>query len=1321
MNAKEIKAALKSAKENLDQKDFKAAIKQCKNVLKVDRNNYLALVLYGAAVQETEQRDEAPKAFKKAIEVSPELILAWRGLVCYYEKTEGNENVTDLKRGYEKLVLLETDFLKFSEAIEKLQKLILLEYDASNVRAMRDLLPTVDNERKLILHQYLVMVLESHITDEFKEQYENSLQYLLSIGKDLNNYLEVVKKYLKYLYKKQNLLEIINIAGEEAKHYSNDVALLEWICKAYTELPEVELQHSVPDAMLKESYTKLLQLVVDSYLGYFCKGLHEVHVGDLINATETLKNATKLKPNLGNLWLKLGQCQIDLYQFAAAEESCTRALKLFECSEKSKDLLFVCELKLLNALCEQEEDEKLTEAEKLGRKLLQEQPDNTSVLEFLTKTLIKKEQYAEVQEYINKLSQSAKHMHVAKYLECFILKQKNETVELKSKLEKLIVETPEYFLPWLELGLIYYNEGSSSCLTYLLKSTKLNQWCYLNFFYLGQCYSSMVKDLEKARRCYQKAFQLNPSSAEVGRHLSDMYRILGKEELNLQLLTTLTLVNSRSKWAWLKLGLHYLSTNQHHEAVKTLQTAVRLDPEDKTAWECLGDAYFAQGAHTSAIKSYEKASELNADSIYSVLQIAKIKHLIGLFHESVEEFRVINSRITNYIPALKGHSEACLSLMRHYLSQNLNGLAKDVCQESVFYSVKCLEQQKDLICVWKLLGDCCILLSGLPDKYCFLKIPTWLHKGKSSDAEEVTLDKVQILKLASRCYCQAIVINSRFANLWYDLAFAYNSLVRVSTGEESRKQMRNLACSAVKKSIQLDDSSWENWNLFGLILASKEIQNYKLAQHCFIKAIEILDTNAVTWTNLGTLYLSLNDLQISNQSFTEAQKFDHDYVPCWVGQAIIAQRTGHHDAMDLFRHSTQLGFTSEGYLGYSNLVCHTILNVKDKNDKNYLYSIENMNGITVAVDLLTWYTDRFTDNFWAFNMLGLLLERKMLYRSSVEAFRRALEIVESGKGPANEGDREELTDKILLNFSRVLSQLNRFDEALTLLKQIKKANFTNQCELAVTYFKAKLYEEAYSSYETTLEWLAPDTEMKSHILVAMAAVVYLHQGQEDAKILLMQACQLKPTSVQGLFACCALGMLHSDLALSELALKELDVYKNDARYLTHIALFQAYIYLFKGQKDKAIHAFYDVIHRHPSQSSLWLNLSLLLLNLHTTFRSKSAARCAEIALIMGRSSIDVSKVMSLVCLSNLLSGEGLKSLKSSQKAVHMFPDVTENWVSLLASVMSKCLQQESSKEVFWLKRMIVYIRSKFESSKPMTQWLSDNNKTIEAWGEKLKV
>lgn len=58
------------------------------------------------------------------------------------------------------------------------------------------------------------------------------------------------------------------------------------------------------------------------------------------------------------------------------------------------------------------------------------------------------------------------------------------------------------------------------------QAAKLAPHIYSSFLQLGNYYRDVNNDLEKARRCYQKAFQLNPRSGETGISLSDVYRKL---------------------------------------------------------------------------------------------------------------------------------------------------------------------------------------------------------------------------------------------------------------------------------------------------------------------------------------------------------------------------------------------------------------------------------------------------------------------------------------------------------------------------------------------------------------------------------------------------------------------------------------------------------------------------------------------------------------------------------------------------------------------------------------------------------------------------
>jgi superkiller protein 3 len=75
-------------------------------------------------------------------------------------------------------------------------------------------------------------------------------------------------------------------------------------------------------------------------------------------------------------------------------------------------------------------------------------------------------------------------------------------------------------------------------------------------------------------------------------------------------------------------------------------------------------------------------------------------------------------------------------------------------------------------------------------------------------------------------------------------------------------------------------------------------------------------------------------------------------------QALVAESMKHEDAMDLFRHTTQLGIHLESCIGYSHWVCSTLMTLNNENDPHYVYSIEKMFAVPVAGDAMVWYTGR---------------------------------------------------------------------------------------------------------------------------------------------------------------------------------------------------------------------------------------------------------------------------------------------------------------------------------------------------------------------------
>jgi len=50
------------------------------------------------------------------------------------------------------------------------------------------------------------------------------------------------------------------------------------------------------------------------------------------------------------------------------------------------------------------------------------------------------------------------------------------------------------------------------------------------------------------------------------------------------------------------------------------------------------------------------------------------------------------------------------------------------------------------------------------------------------------------------------------------------------------------------------------------------------------------------------------ELQLAYEAFGRAQAYSPECVQAWTGQALIAERIGSDESMDLFRHATELDY-----------------------------------------------------------------------------------------------------------------------------------------------------------------------------------------------------------------------------------------------------------------------------------------------------------------------------------------------------------------------------------------------------------------------------
>uniref|UniRef100_A0A671KS45 Tetratricopeptide repeat protein 37-like n=1 Tax=Sinocyclocheilus anshuiensis TaxID=1608454 RepID=A0A671KS45_9TELE len=1048
MSSKEVKAELKSAREAIKNKGFKEALKHCKAVLKLEKNNYNAWVFIGVAATELQQLDQAQTAYRKATELEPEQLLAWQGLANLYEKSDQADFKAELPKIYQKLITLyETLYIcicvklwrrliQVREAEEGVEDLELLELWREMTRLLQDTVEDQDNET------------QQHLISAF----ERALQLMIDVPSEAHRSLS--QDYIKCLSK-----------------LPHEVAKLKEVCDAtLSRYPT----HSYPLEALSEHYIRTGQFSEEaaccfSRLSELDPNNSHAHFGLGIKACQDKKYEDAIKSI--SLGLKrMRSSIIGWYNLALAQLKMHKYSDSATISDAKNDPVLLA-LKGRAHLQKGQTEE----AFQVSAELLSSHPGSVEGLTLKGLVHVAKEQHKQAEE---RCETPSKHTHL-------------------------------FFL----MGCLFWNMGEeirrdrSKAHTHLLKAAKLDPYLGSVFRFLGHYYREVAKDQGRARGCYKRAFELDSSDAESGAATVDLSMEQGDMDSALTVLQSVTerATPGSAKWAWMRRGLYHLKIGQHQQAIADLQAALRADPQDWVCWECLGEAYLNRRSFTAALKAFDKAHTLQPTSVYSLYQTAAIKQILGRFKEAAAEYRQILEQ-EDYVPALKGLGECLLALARRRFTG-------------------ALKQRPDLSCLWKLLGDACttsrtvspnrakVLVGGVPKK-----------KKK----------KKVIFLCFTRCFGHALKLMPEAPSLWCDLGLNYyhqSRLLSCLNPEEDQQPLLEKAIQCVKKAIMLDSANHTYWNALGVVSMAKGIENFALAQHCFIKSVKAESNNVVAWTNLGALYLKKGNIELSHEAFKIAQSLEPLYVNCWIGQALIAESVGSYDTMDLFRHTTELSTHTEGVKGYAYWVYSTLLDRSNRDSEIYLYNIVQMNAVSAAQVALSKYTERVQTDPDSFIMLGYLNTHLQLRKQATEAYRRAVELLQASPH----------TDKLsfaLRGYGRALSDDGQWEEAVHIYSSTPLEELHDLIGLALAYFRIGRMPESVQAYEKALAVASSEKE-KACILTALALIQHRLGNIDHAKTLLFKCSMLKEPVSESLQCLCSLGLVHGDVTLASATLTEL--------------------------------------------------------------------------------------------------------------------------------------------------------------------------------------
>ncbi|KAL8844309.1 MAG: hypothetical protein Q9176_001219 [Flavoplaca citrina] len=474
---------------------------------------------------------------------------------------------------------------------------------------------------------------------------------------------------------------------------------------------------------------------------------------------------------------------------------------------------------------------------------------------------------------------------------------------------------------------------------------------------LGIYYTDYARDRARARKCFQKAFELSSTEVVAAERLAQLFARSSEWDL-VEVVAQRVVESGRLRpppgskkkgisWPFAALGVVQLNRQDYAKSVVSFQSALRISPKDYYSWVGLGESYHNSGRYIAATRAFEQAQRLETelgpevlgDTWFSKYMLANVERELGQFGAAIAGYKeVLALRAREYgvsIASLQTLIEAAW----HDIELGFFGRAINSVQEALKTAEDIVMWRNDAFNLWKSIGDICSVytciqsyiaefplaaLRGLlehdadPEAYALLTEFDQLdwatfESAIASDSSDAVLAQciyAAILAQKKAISCCVNDVRAR-AVAWYNLGWTeYRGHVCLSADEKRGEPLRYLksAVQCFKRAIELESGNSEFWNSLGIVTSPL---NPQVAQHAFVRSLFINDKNARTWTNLGVFYLVEGDRQLASDAFTRAQSIDPEHSQAWLGQGLLAAQLGEpSEARNLFAHAFEIASAS---------------------------------------------------------------------------------------------------------------------------------------------------------------------------------------------------------------------------------------------------------------------------------------------------------------------------------------------------------------------------------------------------------------------------
>ncbi|KAF2177386.1 TPR-like protein [Zopfia rhizophila CBS 207.26] len=489
-----------------------------------------------------------------------------------------------------------------------------------------------------------------------------------------------------------------------------------------------------------------------------------------------------------------------------------------------------------------------------------------------------------------------------------------------------------------------------------LASIKANRNFAPAYTSLGIFYEDYREDRKRARQCFQKAFELSPSELVAAERLARSFADQGEWDI-VEVIAQRVVDSGRVRpapgskkkgvsWPFSALGVVQMNKQEYKKSIVSFLAALRSSPDDYHSYVGLGESYHNSGRYNSAARTFNYVEDptnsvvmkKTGESWFTKYMLANVNRELSEFDDAIKGYEEVLAERPKEFGVAIALLQTFVDKAWRCIETGFFGEAADCANKAVDVATSIAEYKPEAFNLWKAVGDAASIFTWVQERIGQAPLAAIekllradfnverfdLHKDldgvgsnqldllAADDQDDSPSELILVLQAAILAQKRAIIscandIHAQ-AVAWYNLGWTeYRAHVCVEqepdSGQQSRAYLR-AAMSCFKRAIEIEAGNVEFWNSLGVITTTL---NAKVAQHSFVRSLHLNERSVRAWTNLGTLYLLENDLELAHMAFSRAQSTDPDYAHAWVGEGIIALLTGDaNEALSHFTHAFEL-------------------------------------------------------------------------------------------------------------------------------------------------------------------------------------------------------------------------------------------------------------------------------------------------------------------------------------------------------------------------------------------------------------------------------